>query len=624
VASTDFESGHGLASVFVADANVSSFVRLDDGSYLVAGRSWDTTPASRLMLTRFHASGELDESFGIDGIAIHDFPDNDFESAFDIFVMDDGRILAVGYGMLTRLNADGSLDTSFGTGGLASLPSNTAHFEMTGVTVLTDGRIAVTGHAMGSAPDMAVAIYMANGQVDPSFNGGKARTIDFGGGVESAYALHVQPDGKLLVGGDVVNYTGNGMVLARLNANGTLDTSFGQAGKVMTEVGNYHANINAIRVQGDGKIVVAGYTAIGHEQGTSVTYEHDFALVRYNANGSRDTSFGVGGKVTTDFGASDVAFDLVILPDGRIVAGGSSGNDWSLARYLPNGTLDTSFGGDGRVTTDLGLGPYSGDVLSGLMLLDDGTLVAAGNGYHYVVLGQFRPDGTLDATLKGPLAQGQHIVGTANADQLGGTSGPDTLAGLDGDDSLTGGIGNDSLDGGAGLDFAIYAGGSALYQVNIAGDGFTIGSTDTGEGTDTLDGVERIQFADRNLALDIDGNAGDVARILGAVFGPAAIDDAAYAGAGLDLRDDGMSFEALAGLALLVKLGPSATNLQVVDLLYENAFGVQASPAQSAPYVALLDGGMSQAHLAAIAAQTAFVAERIGLSELAGTGLAYN
>ena len=179
--------------------------------------------------------------------------------------------------------------------------------------------------------------------------------------------------------GALVRAWGRGSVVAVLltlslallgeGAPGDLDPTFGVGGKVTTDFGGYDS-ANALVLQPDGKLVAAGVRS---------TSDLDFALARYLPDGSLDPTFGVGGKVTTDFGSSDVASALVLQPDGKLVAAGGvqfdGPGDFALARYLPDGSLDPTFGVGGKVTTDFG----GIDGASALVLQPDGKLVAAGS-----------------------------------------------------------------------------------------------------------------------------------------------------------------------------------------------------------------------------------------------------
>src|SRR5678815_5693287 len=163
-------------------------------------------------------------------------------------------------------------------------------------------------------------------------------------------------------------------------ADGDLDSTFGSAGQVMTDLANSTDIANAVALQADGKLVVVGTTYRNNDYS-----EEDFAVVRYNANGTLDTTFGVNGKVTTDFpGLAAVASSVVVQPDGKIlVAGGAFPlftylGDIKLVRYNPNGSLDTGFGSGGIVTTSFaGQGRYAFSVA----LQPDGKIVMGGTAF---------------------------------------------------------------------------------------------------------------------------------------------------------------------------------------------------------------------------------------------------
>jgi uncharacterized delta-60 repeat protein len=221
------------------------------------------------------------------------------------------------------------------------------------------------------------------------------QTTDFAGGIDRAYAIAVQADGKIVVGGVAASATGDlDFALARYNANGNLDNNFDADGKVTTDIGGLDNAIRALALQPDGKIVVAGYAD------NSVTL-WNFALARYNPDGSLDTSFSGDGKVALDFNLGyDEAADVVIQSDGKIVVGGSvdlfSAENFGLMRFNSDGTLDTSFSGDGMQTTDFG----SEDSLSGLALQANGRIVAAGttgnNPNYDFALARYFVNGNLD------------------------------------------------------------------------------------------------------------------------------------------------------------------------------------------------------------------------------------
>ena len=199
-------------------------------------------------------------------------------------------------------------------------------------------------------------VHAASGSLDSTFGTGGKIVTDFGGGYDFARAVVVQSDSRIIAAGS----SGWGdFGLIRYNGDGTLDSDFGSRGKVSTDFGGTDT-ANALAIQSDGKIVVAGQV----ETEEAVDTEVDFGLVRYSADGKLDPSFGVGGKVTTDFGGpdeadvtDDMASDMAIQPDGRIVVAGTTfaktGNDFAIARYNSDGGLDSTFGIGGKVITDL-------------------------------------------------------------------------------------------------------------------------------------------------------------------------------------------------------------------------------------------------------------------------------
>ena len=243
-----------------------------------------------------------------------------------------------------------------------------------------DGKIVAVG--TGSA-DFTLARYNPNGSLDPTFSGdGTQRTPWGGNGIANGVAI--QADGRIVaVGGETARID---FALARYNPNGSLDTSFSGDGKQMTDFGGddlaNNDEANAVALQGN-KIVAVGAGLVGANVG-------DFATARYNPNGSLDTSFSGDGKQTTDFGGDDLANDVAIQANGRIVTagiatGGATGNDFALTRYNSNGSLDPTFSGDGRRRSNFG----GSDVAYGVALQGDGRIVAVGAGNGEFALARY-------------------------------------------------------------------------------------------------------------------------------------------------------------------------------------------------------------------------------------------
>ncbi len=271
--------------------------------------------------------------------------------------------------------APGDLDTTFGSSpGKIITSMGTGHDNASAVAVQPDGKIVVAGECLnGSNYDFCLARYLASGALDASFNStGKVITA-IGSNSNTVNALALQPDGKIVVAGYCYNPTNDEVCLARYLANGTLDTSFNTTGKVITAIGSSTDVASAVALQPDGKIVVAGYCWNGNN--------YDFCLARYLPRGTLDTSFNTTGTVITAIGSSnDTANALALQPDGKLVVAGGCSNgsnsDFCLARYLPSGALDTSFNTTGKVITPIG---SSTDVARALALQPDGKIVVAGS-----------------------------------------------------------------------------------------------------------------------------------------------------------------------------------------------------------------------------------------------------
>jgi uncharacterized delta-60 repeat protein len=345
-------------------------------------------------------SGSLDTSFGIGGKVTTVLGSN-YSYAFAVAMQTDGKIVAAGESSsgaswafgLARYNTDGSLDTSFGTGGTVTTAFGTAGDTPLAVVIQTDGKIVAVGYSNSSpGPVFALARYNSDGSLDTSFGtGGTGKVTTAIGTVGAvAYAAAIQSDGKIVVAGESDTATSNVFALARYNIDGSLDTSFGTGGTVTTSFGTMYQDATSVAIQADGRIVAAG------------RYYPVFALTRYNSDGSLDTSFGTGGKVTTAMGGDSCdATGVVIQLDGKIVAAGSSwagaSDSFVLVRYNTDGSLDASFGIGGKVTTgfESGLG-----FLRAVAIQSDGKIVAAGSssdGTSVVfTLVRYNSDGSLD------------------------------------------------------------------------------------------------------------------------------------------------------------------------------------------------------------------------------------
>ena len=359
-----------------------------DGKIVFAAPSGDPQQTNNgIALVRLNTDGTLDSSFGTAGVEVFGV-ERTVPSA--VVIQPDGKILvgshaaqssdgAAGFG-LARFNSNGSVDDSFGTGGqVFGLQVFGSAFALQ-----SDGKILVTG-------SNALARFDSNGQVDTSFGSGGLSVLPF----FSTAAIALQSDGRILIA-SAPNFNpggGSGGTIVRFNPNGTPDKTFGLFGQVASVASggvfdtSATALVSSIVLQADGKFVVAG-TVTSKLINPPGSIQTGFGLVRYNANGSIDTSFGNRGGVLTNFGSSlnATAFALAIQSNGDIIAAGEAGSSLALSRYRSTGQLDTTFGPGGTVTTSLGSNPSA---ISSLVLQSDGKIVAGsatfsvdGAGFH--------------------------------------------------------------------------------------------------------------------------------------------------------------------------------------------------------------------------------------------------
>jgi uncharacterized delta-60 repeat protein len=374
---TDFAGSYDLANALVIQA---------DGKLVAGGTAARESGAVRdFGLARYKANGRLDAGFGIGGKVTTDFF-GDSDEVQALVAQADGKIVAAGAAFtgggsnpdfaLARYNRDGSLDTTFGTGGKVTT-NFVSHDEATALVPQADGKLVAAGFAtdsFGSQSDFVLARYNPDGSLDTTFGTGGKVITDFGSNADEAQALVVQADGKLVAAGSLATDTYD-FALARYNADGSLDTTFGAGGKVITDFDSGVDRANALAVQADGKLVAGG--------STQTQFAAGFAMARYNIDGALDAGFGAGGKVTTDLGDSE-GVRALLVQGGKLVAAGSSNGDFVIARYNPDGALDASFGAGGYVTTDFA---GSADWANALAVQADGKLVAAGSAITEPFLG---------------------------------------------------------------------------------------------------------------------------------------------------------------------------------------------------------------------------------------------
>ena len=431
---TSFGTNGKATTSFLSQARGNAMVVQPDGRIVVAG----TGGADDFALVRYNSDGSLDTGFNSTGLVTTDMSGRGDE-ALAVALQSDGKIIAAGYATaangqrwtaMARYNTDGTLDATFGSGGkvVQEIPSSPFEPEsqIFSVIVLSDGKILAGGGIHFPTPEgttlpernrVFLTRYDSNGALDPTFGSVPGIASEEVGHFEirqNVSALAVQADGTI-VASVVAGISG---AVARYSALGAPDSSFGTAGHVLN-VGDHAL---AVAVQTDGKILVAG------------DENENFLITRLNSDGTTDSTFGSSGEVQTDFGGADVATAVVLLSDGHFVAGGYSTNaplggsrDFAIARYNSDGSLNLMFGNDGAVLTDFN---STNDIGTAIAIQSDGKLLAAGSildvansVFSFGVARYLMKEPTTTSLFSSlnPSTFGQSVTFTANVSSAGGT-----------------------------------------------------------------------------------------------------------------------------------------------------------------------------------------------------------
>jgi uncharacterized delta-60 repeat protein len=402
------------------------------GKIVLAGTARTSKGQDVFGVACFNPNGTLDTTFGNGGTAIPSFKGNGYSYSLGLAAAlyptggpGDEKILDVGQEVsttgtasiaLVRFNANGSLDTSFGNGGLVitTFKQVAGSEGASGVVVTSAGKIVVAGD---NNSGFELARYNANGSLDTSFGTGGTVYTPVAPGA-SAYALAQEANGDVMVAGSTQGpYSQSEWLLAAYTPGGTLDPTFGSGGLVYNSSLNNTAHAVAVYPQTDpsgnaGKIMVAGMSTGAQNFNT---YPLSFSLARYKSNGTLDTTFGSGGMViNTVFGEGAAAWAVAIQPDGKVVAAGESTYGFTLARYIGDGSLDATFGSGGVVTTT-SVGTTVG--FRGLALQPNGDILATGAGSAGGVVARYLPSepevGSFTAS-PNPVTSGSSLTLTAS------------------------------------------------------------------------------------------------------------------------------------------------------------------------------------------------------------------
>jgi uncharacterized delta-60 repeat protein len=366
--------GDGKATLSILQGSSGGGTAIQgDGKIVVVGSAYNGSNQD-FAVARFDSAGAPDPTFDGDGKATAFYiMYNDYLN--DVAIQSDGKIVAAGSSgsdiALVRFKSNGSLDPMFSGDGKQRTDLGATETAQA-MALQPDGKIVVAGWSgVSNNKNWVVARYNADGTLDGTFSRDGIVTTDFGA-TDEAYAVEIQADGKIVVGGG----TGSGgcclkFALARYKPNGGLDPAFDTDGRLTTDLGPDQDQVWGLAIQGDQRIVAAGYTFNGTDL--------DFAVNRYETDGSPDLTFSGDGKQTVDYGTGDTAFAVALQSDGKIVVAGDSGIPttfhWALARLKPGGALDKNFSGDGKLTTTFG-GNF--ETARSVALQSNGRIVAAG------------------------------------------------------------------------------------------------------------------------------------------------------------------------------------------------------------------------------------------------------
>jgi uncharacterized delta-60 repeat protein len=301
-----------------------------DGKIVVGGETTGATTGTDFALVRYNVDGSIDTSFGVGGRVDTDFG-GDTDQLASLAITSDGHVVAAGWSMLNglpqfaaaRYTSSGALDPTFGIGGLSVNEFAAGYGQAKSMALMSDGSVVVAGIGVdfsGFGTDYLAMKLTPAGQLDSNFGSGVFAVVDLGGDSETAYAVAVQSDGKVVLAGE--SYDSNGgrddFGVARLTSAGMMDSSFGTNGAAFADFGNDFDQASAVAVQSDGRIVVGGIATVGGKS--------EFGVARFTSAGALDSSFK-GGKVAVAIGNEASASALAIDGQGRLVLSGFALNN---------------------------------------------------------------------------------------------------------------------------------------------------------------------------------------------------------------------------------------------------------------------------------------------------------
>ena len=382
-----FDTDGKVTTEFSISSSANSMAVQADGKILVSGY-FNTGSSTDFMVVRYNTDGSLDNDFGAQGKVATDIGTDSWDYGNAVAVQADGKILVAGHTTassggaeadiaIVRYNTDGSPDNTFDTDGkvVTNITTNSADFG-NAVAVQADGKILVGGHTVSlGTQDFVVVRYLADGSPDNTFDtDGKVTTNISAGSSEWGWSIGVQPDGKIIFCGLYDIGSTQDFAVVRYNADGSPDNTFDTDGKATADVVSGSTDYpRPMILQNDGKILVAGLSYVSSRS------RFDIGIVRFNTNGSLDQSFDTDGRVNSDVNPEVPEETLVAMAldgDGKILVATTSSNssDFMVLRYNTNGSLDTTFDADGKITTDIDGYDYARSIA----VQPDGKILVAG------------------------------------------------------------------------------------------------------------------------------------------------------------------------------------------------------------------------------------------------------
>jgi uncharacterized delta-60 repeat protein len=645
----------GMVTTIIDTYNSPSGLTIQsDGKLLVTGSIKDNGNF-KVLLLRYESNGKLDTSFGLNGKVTTSFTNN-WDQGTCVAVQKDGKILVVASNgldlLLARYNSNGSLDISFdGDGKVICDLGN--YDKPSGIGFQADGKILISGSTRnydGSVGDFALVRFNTDGSLDKSFSPSTPfqNTVSY---VENSTIIlneNLQVNDAEL--SSLNNFNGATLSLSRLGGANSQDV-FSSTGVSLSSLiqNSYFAvddvTIGRVITNSNGNLTLAfnanATLTLVNKAINQISYVNisDAPPVSIKINwlfSDGNTSQQGDGGVMSVTGVSNILITatndapLQVLP----VSNQRVTTESNFNFQIPTGTfvdpdLETLYY-TAKMADGTGMPPWlnfnaSTQTFSGTPSKNDmGTL-------NILLTAKDSAGASRQAVFPITISNQNTISGTLGSDSLVGTENNDFITASEGNDTIIGGLGDDTIDGGIGLDtvkftytksdYSIQKISPNSWTVTYYGPVISIYPRPLTEGMDTLINVERLQFSDKSIALDLDGNAGITAKLLVAIFGKQSITNKNYVGIGLSLLDSGWTYDNVAGLAL--NAAGAITNDQVVTLLWANLLGFLPSSADKKPYISLLENGMSQGALAQLAAEHSFTSDYIKVTGITQIGIEY-